>query len=135
MGEAGIRVTYAQKDYQFALVPVLLHGGERRVKAQFIGKGNNLVFGIPRLARWSRKEGWLGRTIKAIDPNSENVLTGVNLGRGLPRALAMEGVPVASVGDLSEYGLLTDFELEKDRNEPLDLFDRICTRRRSAKAW
>ena len=47
----------------------------------------------------------------------------------------MEGVAVASVGDLSEYGLLTDFELEKDRNEPLDLFDRICTRRRSAKAW
>ena len=77
----------------------------------------------------------MGRTIKAIDPNSENVLTGVNLGRGLPRAPAMEGVPVASVGDLSEYGLLTDFELEKDRNEPLDLFDRICTRRRSAKAW
>ncbi len=76
----------------------------------------------------------MSRTIKAIDPNSENV-PGVNLGRGLPRALAMEGVAVASVGDLSEYGLLTDFELEKDRNEPLDLFDRICTRRRSAKAW
>ncbi len=29
-------------------------------------------------------EGWLGRTLKAIDPNGENVLTGVNFGRGLP---------------------------------------------------
>ena len=29
-------------------------------------------------------EGWLGRTIKEIDPSAENVLTGVNFGRGLP---------------------------------------------------
>ena len=51
-------------------------------------------------------EGWLGRTIKDLDPNGENVLTGVNFGRGLPRALAKDGVPVASVGDLKTYGLL-----------------------------
>ena len=70
-------------------------------------------------------EGWLGRTIKAIDPNAENVLTGVNFGRGLPRSLAMEGVPVASVGDLSKYGLLTDIEREEDRTEALDLFGRM----------
>ena len=70
-------------------------------------------------------EGWLGRTIKAIDPNAENVLTGVNFGRGLPRSLAMEGVPVASVGDLGKYGLLTDIEREEDRNEALDLFGRM----------
>ena len=70
-------------------------------------------------------EGWLGRTIKAIDPNAENVLTGVNFGRGLPRAMAKEAVPVASVGDLSTYGLLTDFELEQERNEALDLFGRM----------
>ena len=70
-------------------------------------------------------EGWLGRTIQAIDPKAENVLTGVNFGRGLPRAMAKEAVPVASVGDLSTYGLLTDFEREQERNEALDLFGRM----------
>ena len=70
-------------------------------------------------------EGWLGRTLKAIDPTGENVLTGVNFGRGLPRSLAMEGVPVASVGDLSSYGLLTDLEVEAERTEALDLFGRM----------
>ena len=29
-------------------------------------------------------EGWLGRAIRDLDPNKENVLTGVNFGRGLP---------------------------------------------------
>ena len=70
-------------------------------------------------------EGWLGRTLKAIDPNGENVLTGVNFGRGLPRSLAMEGVPVASVGDLSKYGLLPEIEREDERNDALDLFGRM----------
>ena len=70
-------------------------------------------------------EGWLGRTIKAIDPDVENVLTGVNFGRGLPRAMATEGVPVASVGDLNTYGLLTDIEREKNREAVLDLFGRM----------
>src|SRR5919204_995262 len=32
-------------------------------------------------------EGWLGRAIKQLDPRAENVLSGVNFGRGLPRAL------------------------------------------------
>jgi len=45
-------------------------------------------------------EGWLGRAIEEIDPKHDNVLTGVNFGRGLPRALAKPGVPVASVGAL-----------------------------------
>ena len=70
-------------------------------------------------------DGWLGRTIKALDPNAENVLTGVNFGRGLPRAMAKEGVPVASVGDLSKYGLLTKFERDQERTEALDLFGRM----------
>jgi uncharacterized protein (DUF1501 family) len=70
-------------------------------------------------------EGWLGRVIKTLDPNAENVLTGVNFGRGLPRSLAMEGVPVASVGDLNSYGLLTDFEKEEERDQALDLFGRM----------
>ena len=43
-------------------------------------------------------EGWLGRTIRDLDPKGQNVLTGINFGRGLPRALGCKGVPVASVG-------------------------------------
>ena len=70
-------------------------------------------------------EGWLGQVIKNIDPNAENVLTGVNFGRGLPRALAKEGVPVASVGNLETYGLLTGIEGEDQRTQALDVFGRM----------
>ena len=70
-------------------------------------------------------EGWLGQVIKEIDPNAENVLTGVNFGRGLPRALAKEGVPVASVGNLETYGLLTGIEGEDQRSKALDVFGRM----------
>ena len=70
-------------------------------------------------------EGWLGRTIKDLDPGAENVLTGVNFGRGLPRALVMPGVPVASVGNLETYGVLTTIEAEEQRMEALDLFARM----------
>ena len=70
-------------------------------------------------------EGWLGRLIKNLDPNGDNVLTAVNFGRGLPRSMALEGVPVASVGDLNSYGLLTDIEKEEERDEALDLFGRM----------
>ncbi len=69
-------------------------------------------------------EGWLGRAIREMDPNSENVLTGVNFGRGLPRALAASGVPVASVGNLDTYGVLTGIE-DDQRGEALDLFARM----------
>ena len=70
-------------------------------------------------------EGWLGRAVQALDPNKENVLTGVNFGRGLPRALAKEGVPIASVGNLETYGLLTAMEQEAQRDRALEVFDRI----------
>ncbi|MDE2842887.1 MAG: DUF1501 domain-containing protein [Chloroflexota bacterium] len=70
-------------------------------------------------------EGWLGRVLKEIDPNAENVLCGVNFGRGLPRALVMEGVPVASVGNLETYGLLTGIDGEEQRNDALDVFGRM----------
>ena len=69
--------------------------------------------------------GWLGSVIQDIDPRAENVLTGVNFGRGLPRSMAKEGVPVASVGDLSSYGLLTDIEATGQRDQALDLFGRM----------
>jgi uncharacterized protein (DUF1501 family) len=71
-------------------------------------------------------EGWLGRVIQDLDPDAGNVLTGVNFGRGLPRALAKDGVPVASVGgDLATYGLLTGIEEEDQRAQALDVFSRM----------
>ncbi len=71
------------------------------------------------------KEGWLGRTIRELDPKSENVLTGVNFGRGLPRALGCRGVPVASVGNLETYGLFPDIEDEKLRKYALETFSKM----------
>ena len=70
-------------------------------------------------------EGWIGRAIREMDPRAENVLTGVNFGRGLPRALAAPGVPVASVGNLETYGVLTGIEGEEQRTEALDVFSNI----------
>jgi uncharacterized protein (DUF1501 family) len=70
-------------------------------------------------------EGWLGRVIRDLDPKAENVLTGVNFGRGLPRALALPGVPVASVSVLENYGVLTGITGEPERSEALDLFARM----------
>ena len=70
-------------------------------------------------------EGWLGRVIRDLDPRAENVLTGVNFGRGLPRALALPGVPVASVAVLETYGVLTGITAEPERSEALDVFARM----------
>ncbi len=70
-------------------------------------------------------EGWLGRAIRELDPNKENVLTGVNFGRGLPRAMAAPGVPVASVGNLATYGVLTGIAGEEQRAEALEVFSRM----------
>jgi len=70
-------------------------------------------------------EGWLGRAIRDLDPLQENVLTGVNFGRGLPRAVAVAGVPVASVGSLESYGVLTTIEKEEQRTRALDIFARM----------
>ncbi len=70
-------------------------------------------------------EGWLGRVIRDLDPLSENVLTGVNFGRGLPRALALPGVPVASVGSLENHGFLTGITDEERRTRALDVFARM----------
>ena len=70
-------------------------------------------------------EGWLGRVIRDLDPRAENVLTGVNFGRGLPRALALPGVPVASVAVLETYGVLTGISQEPERAQALDIFARM----------
>ena len=70
-------------------------------------------------------DGWLGKAIRDLDPNKENILTAVNFGRGLPRALAAPGVSVASVGDLSNYGVLTGIQDTDQRSDALDIFARM----------
>ena len=67
-------------------------------------------------------EGWLGRTTRELDPQGENPITAVNVGQGLPRALVTPGVSVASVADLSSYGLLTNIEREEQRDKMLGRF-------------
>ena len=72
-------------------------------------------------------KGWLGQAIKDIDPNAENVVTAVNFSEALPRALVNQGVPVASVGDIDNYGLFTSIEDESKKNEALNTFRRFYT--------
>ena len=49
------------------------------------------------------RKGWLGHTVRVLDPEWENPVTAVNVGQGLPRAMVAPGVSVASVADLSTY--------------------------------
>ena len=70
-------------------------------------------------------EGWLGRTVKQIDPNKENVVTAVSMGPSLYRALVAPDVPVATVENLDSYGLLTDITPEEKRDRVLDRYKRM----------
>ncbi|MCH7626714.1 MAG: DUF1501 domain-containing protein [Chloroflexi bacterium] len=68
-------------------------------------------------------EGWMGKAIRELDPKGDDELTGINFGVGLPRAMAVPGVPVTSVNDLDTYGLLTGISSEDDqRNLALQIF-------------
>ena len=69
--------------------------------------------------------GWLGRTIRELNPEGKNVITGINFGRGLPRALHAKGVPVASVGNLATYGLMPDIADQMTRELAVDVFARM----------
>ena len=70
-------------------------------------------------------EGWLGQAIRELDPKAENVLTGVNIGMGLPRAMAVNGVPVTSVGDLEGYGVMNRLEHEQLKHKAIEAFKNI----------
>ena len=70
-------------------------------------------------------EGWLGLAIRDLDPKSENVLTGVNIGQGLPRAMSVAGVPITSVGDLEGYGVMNKIEQERLKERSLQAFKDI----------
>jgi uncharacterized protein (DUF1501 family) len=69
-------------------------------------------------------EGWLGKVIRDLDPKGDNVLTAVNFGRGLPRALSLSGVPVASVAQLDTYGVLTSLS-SATRSQAMETFARM----------
>ena len=69
-------------------------------------------------------EGWLGRVIRDIDPNKENVVTGVSFGQSMFRSMALTGVPVACVsGSLETYGMLPGIEQQR-REKVLERFSR-----------
>ena len=70
-------------------------------------------------------EGWLGKALKELDPNGEDELTGINFGIGLPRAMAVPGVPVTSVNDLDTYGLLTGISEQDQRDQALQIFKEM----------
>lgn len=70
-------------------------------------------------------EGWLAQAVQELDPDGENVLTGVNIGQGLPRAMAKTGVPVTSIGDLEGYGVMNRMEKESLRNKSIEAFKNI----------
>jgi uncharacterized protein (DUF1501 family) len=72
-------------------------------------------------------EGWVGRVIRDLDPKGENVLKGVNFGMGLPRAMAVRGVPVTSVSDLDSYGVLSSVPslAQQEKQQVLERFARM----------
>ncbi|MGH2542982.1 MAG: DUF1501 domain-containing protein, partial [Ardenticatenaceae bacterium] len=67
-------------------------------------------------------EGWLGKATRELDPQGADELTTINVGVGLPRALAKPGVPVTSVSDLDSYGLLTGISAQDQRMAALAIF-------------
>ena len=70
-------------------------------------------------------EGWVGLAVRELDPQADNVLTGVNIGMGLPRAMAVTGVPVTSIGDLEGYGVMNRLEKQTLRDKSLSTFKNI----------
>ena len=71
-------------------------------------------------------EGWAAKVVRDLDPSGENVLKGVNVGQGLPRALALTGVPVTSVSNLESYGILSGVPgVEQERDQLLERFARM----------
>ena len=72
-------------------------------------------------------QGWLGQALREMDPQGENVVGAVNFSAGLPRAIVSPGVPVASVTNLDNYGLLNDIDDADQRSDALELFANMYT--------
>lgn len=75
------------------------------------------------------EDGWLGKTMHDLDPKGDNPLLGVNVGRGLPRALHLRGVSVASVNAVDSYGILTGMSATTQRASVLDVLSRMYAAR------
>ena len=72
--------------------------------------------------------GWVAKVVRDLDPQGENVLKCVNFGQGLPRALALRGVPITSVSNLESYGVMSSvpgISGEEERARLLDRFARM----------
>ncbi|MEC9320806.1 MAG: DUF1501 domain-containing protein, partial [Chloroflexota bacterium] len=69
--------------------------------------------------------GWLGNSIEQLDPAGENPLTGINFGVGLPKAMTKAGVPVTSVSNLDNYGLMSGITAEDQKDEALQIFKNM----------
>ncbi len=73
-------------------------------------------------------EGWVAKVTRDLDPTGENVLKCVNFGQGLPRALALRGVPITSVSNLENYGVLSTVPgvaAEQERTQLMERFARM----------
>ena len=70
-------------------------------------------------------EGWLGRVVRELDPDKENVVTAVSMGPALFRALVAPNVPVATVENIDSYGLLTDITPQEKLDRVLDRYQRM----------
>ncbi len=73
-------------------------------------------------------EGWVGKVARDLDPAGENVLKVINFGQGLPRALALRGVPVTSVSNLESYGVLSGvpgISADSERDQLMERFARM----------
>ena len=122
-----------QLGFHPALAPLKKYWDEGHLAIiQGIGYPNGSLSHFRSMDIWATCEpdelgltGWLGSVIQDVDPNGENVLTGVNFGRGLPRAMALTGVPVASVAVLEGYGVLTGIPGQDQRARALDVFERM----------
>ena len=71
-------------------------------------------------------DGWVAKVIRDLDPAGENVLKGVNFGQGLPRAMAMRGVPVTSVNNLATYGVFSSVRSLTSNEERIQLLDSFA---------
>ena len=72
-------------------------------------------------------EGWLGQAVREMHPDGDNVVAAVNFSAALPRALVAKNAPVASVSDLSSYGLLSHMDGGDQRSEALEAFRSMYT--------
>ena len=70
-------------------------------------------------------EGWLGKVVREIDPNKENVVTAVSMGPSMFRALSLPGVPVACIPDLENYGFMTNVSSHEQRERILERYKRL----------